>query len=74
MGNIEFSKIGRAILENKELSDYISVRLANVTPEEDAAGKILIELTNGKTLVLRFGPGNMPTIKNAAIQQEAELV
>src|ERR1700741_3275716 len=40
MGNIDFSKVGRAILENKVLADYISRGLANVTPEENAAGKI----------------------------------
>lgn len=58
MGNIEFSKVGQAILENKVLADYISRRLANVTPEEDAAGEMEIKLEGGKTLILRFGPGS----------------
>jgi hypothetical protein len=56
MGNIDFSKVGRAILENKVLADYISRRLANVTPEENAAGKIEIKLVGGKSFILRFGP------------------
>ena len=57
MDNVEFSKVGRAILENKVLADYISRRLANVTPEEDAAGQIVVELVGGKKFILRFGPG-----------------
>lgn len=56
MGNIEFSKLGRAILENKVLANYISRRLANVTPEENAAGMIEIKLVGGKKFILRFGP------------------
>jgi hypothetical protein len=56
MGNIEFSKVGQAILENKVLADYISRRLGNVTPEENAAGKIEITLVGGKKFILRFGP------------------
>ena len=56
MGNIEFSKVGRAILENKVLADYISRRLANITPEEEAAGRIVIELVDGQKFILRFGP------------------
>jgi hypothetical protein len=57
MGNIEFSKVGQAILENKVLADYISRRLANVTPEEDAAGRIVVELLGGEKLTFQFGPG-----------------
>ena len=56
MGNIEFSKVGRAILENKVLANYISRRLSNVTPEENAAGMIEIKLVGGKKFILRFGP------------------
>jgi hypothetical protein len=43
VGNIEFSKVGQAILENKVLANYIFRRLINVTPEENAAGKIEIK-------------------------------
>lgn len=57
MGNIEFSKVGQAILETKVLTDYISRRLANVTREEDAAGEMEIKLGGGKQLILRFSPG-----------------
>jgi len=61
MGNIEFSKVGQAILENRVLARYISHRLANITPEEDAAGQIEIRLVGGKKFILRFGRGQLPS-------------
>lgn len=68
MGNIEFSKVGQAILENKVLGDYISRRLANITPEEDAAGKIVIELSGGEKFILQFGPGKKVATQNHQLQ------
>jgi hypothetical protein len=68
MGNIEFSKVGQAILENKVLADYISRRLANVTAEEDAAGRIEVELLGGEKLTLQFGPGKKVAMGNVQLQ------
>lgn len=56
LGNIDFSKVGRALLENRVLMNYIIRRLPNLTPEEDAAGEIEIKLVGGKSFILRFGP------------------
>jgi hypothetical protein len=59
MGNVEFSKIGAAILRNKKLTSYIVRRLGNITPEEEDAGFIEIKFTKGDeehVLKLAIGP------------------
>ena len=59
MANIDFSDTGRAILENKELSNHLMHRLANITPEEDNKGQIEIELEDGHNLTFNIGPSTI---------------
>jgi|GEM_PF-7069852 len=70
MSNIEFSKVGKAILKNKRLAEYITHRLANITDLENKQGYIQVELNNGASLTLRFGktailPGKRKTLSAA---------
>ncbi len=50
MGNIEFSETAAAIMRNKALTSYLVSRLANITPEEAAAGEIEVTLKNGNDI------------------------
>ena len=59
MGNVEFSKLGAAILRNKALTSHIVQRLSNITPQEEAAGEVEIRFYKGEeahTLTIKIGP------------------
>ena len=73
MENIDFSKEGKALLKNPELADYLLDRLSKLTPEEKDAGKIKIEVTDGKKnyfLEFQFAPEK--TIKGLAYRRSPQ--
>lgn len=57
MSNVQFSKIGKAVMQNKPLSRFIANKLTNLTNEEKKNGYFEISLKNNKKLKVIFSPG-----------------
>lgn len=60
--------MGQAVLKNKQLAEYLSHRLANISPEENYRGAIDIQMDNGITLTFRFAP---PLMRESQTKQIA---